>query len=212
MQIDGEDIRTKVQAQDIFLRSGGDIAFLVARPPLHYMDRKEELEVDEEEEAGETETTREPPPIRINKIVGNRSSTESADSVLNMRKNFARGEEYITSQSSNGSDGKTTQRKSRKGSASSADSGHRTSQEELLNTSKSSKSNSSADSGSGSLLLLGGEDWRAAVVLHLPLELVGARLDRHAGAVEAERVQALLATQALVTHGEIALNWDWESD
>ena len=124
------------------------------------MDRKEELEVDEEEEAGETETTREPPPIRINKIVGNRSSTESADSVLNMKKNFARGggggEEYITSQSSNGSDGKTTQRKSRKGSASSADSGHRTSQEELLNTSKSSKSNSSADSGSGSLLLLGG--------------------------------------------------------
>ena len=151
MQIDGEDIRTKVQAQDIFLRSSGDIAFLVARPPLHYVDRKEEPEADNQEEAGETGTACDPPPLSGNKIVGNRSSTESADSVLNMRKNFARGEEYITSQSSNGSDGKA-QRKSRKGSASSADSGHRTSQEELLNTSKSSRSNSSADSGSGSLL------------------------------------------------------------
>ena len=143
-----------MQAQDVFLRSNGDIAFLVARPPLQYVERKE-FEVDNQEEAGETEAACDPPLLSSNKIVGHRSSTESADSVLNMKKNFARGEEYITSQSSNGSDGKA-QRKSRKGSASSADSGHRTSQEELLNTSKSSRSNSSADSGSGSLLGGGG--------------------------------------------------------
>ena len=57
------------------------------------------------------------------------------------------------------------------------------------------------------LLLLLGEDGRAAVVLHLPLELIGARLDGHPGAVEAHRIEALLATQALVTHGEFALNY-----
>ena len=124
----------------------------MARPPLHYVDGKEEHEVDKEDEAaGETEAACDPSPLCSSKIVGHRSSTESADSVLNMKKNFARGDEYITSQSSNGSNGKA-QRKTRKGSASSADSGHRTSQEELLNTSKSSRSNSSADSGSGSLL------------------------------------------------------------
>ena len=172
LQINGEDIRTKVQAQDIFLRSSGDIAFLVARPPFHYAHRKESEVDEEEEETAETETAREPPPLSGDKIVGNRSSTESADSVLNMKKNFARGEEYITSQSSNGSDGKTTQRKSRKGSASSADSGHRTSQEELLNTSKSSKSNSSADSGSGSLLG-GGNNVR---VRRLPISKSAAAL------------------------------------
>jgi hypothetical protein len=85
-----------------------------------------------------------------NKIVGNRSSTESADSVLNMKKNM---DQYVatTSQSSNGSTTADKKKKSRKGSSSSQDSGHRTSHEELLNTSKSSKSNSSADSGSGSL-------------------------------------------------------------
>ena len=55
------------------------------------------------------------------------------------------------------------------------------------------------------LLLLRWEDGRAAVVLHLPLELVSARLDRHPGAVKAERVHALLAPQPLVTHGKVAL-------
>ncbi len=139
-------MKTKVQAQDIFLRSRGDIAFLVARPPPHYVHDSAADQQCESSQGPEQEV--ETAAAVKNKIVGNRSSTESADSVLNMKKNF----DYGSHCSSNGTD--KSEKKGRKGSSSSQDSGHRTSQEEeqLLNTSKSSKSSSSsADSGSGSL-------------------------------------------------------------
>ena len=55
------------------------------------------------------------------------------------------------------------------------------------------------------LLLLLGEVWRAAKVLHLPLELVRARLDGHPGAVEAEGVEALLPAQPPVAHAKLRL-------
>ncbi len=52
MQINGEDIKTKTQAQEIFLKSTGDISFLVARPPSHhdqYIDIEDSSEVEEVE-------------------------------------------------------------------------------------------------------------------------------------------------------------------
>ena len=129
-----------MQAQDIFLRNSGDITFLVARPQLDYMSQKEKGE--------ETETACEPPALS-NTTVGNRSSTESADSVLNVVKNrLNREEEHVTPQSSSC---QKSEPMSLKESVYSAGSGHMTTKEELLNTSKSSTSNSSANSGSGSL-------------------------------------------------------------
>ena len=114
-----------MQAQDILIRNTGDITFLVARQPLHKM--------------GEKEIVCEPQALS-NTTVGTRSSTG-----INNKLNHE--EEYITSRSSSVH---KSEPNSHKESASSADNGHRTSQEEQLNTSKSSKSNSSADSGSGS--------------------------------------------------------------
>ena len=35
IQINGVDVKTKTQAQEIFVTSSGDISFLVARPPCH---------------------------------------------------------------------------------------------------------------------------------------------------------------------------------
>ena len=35
IQINGIDVKTKSQAQEIFMSSSGDISFLVARPPCH---------------------------------------------------------------------------------------------------------------------------------------------------------------------------------
>ena len=53
IQINGEDIKTKPQAQDIFIQSKGDISLLVARPPTHYhssFNLEEEGFVDEDDE------------------------------------------------------------------------------------------------------------------------------------------------------------------
>ena len=44
IQINGIDVKTKSQAQEIFMSSTGDISFLVARPPSH---QYEEDDLDE---------------------------------------------------------------------------------------------------------------------------------------------------------------------
>lgn len=162
IQINGEDIKTKSQAQDIFLHSNGDISFLVARPPSHYNgshhNHNDELDFCEDEEEALLSCE---PPLDTMAVVeddvngvspqskfSNRSSTtESGDSVLMNNKKNSENTDYIfTSQSSNGSVNNNLLSKVRKASSSSQDSGHRTTED--LNTSKSSKSNSSAGSDS----------------------------------------------------------------
>ena len=126
MQINGEDIKTKSQAQEIFIRCKGDVSLLVARPPLHYTTEQNNFDVfeDEEEDIKNLSISPLPNPVTT------RSSTESADS--GVRRSLE--ESYITSQSSNGSSNTS---KTRKASSSSQDSGHRSAD---LNTSKSSSS------------------------------------------------------------------------
>ena len=53
IQINGIDVKTKAQAQEIFGKSTGDIRFLVARPPGHHFNNFDEVELDfqEDEEA-----------------------------------------------------------------------------------------------------------------------------------------------------------------
>lgn len=170
LQINGIDVKTKSQAQEIFLGSTGDISFLVARPPSHHsqyngldengldVDEEELLDFQDEEEAAllSCEANLLAPHVEdeIAKI-SNRSSfgtNGSGDSLLLdsshtlNKKNSSNAADYsFTSQSSNGSSTASgnNQLKVRKASSSSQDSGHRT---EDLNTSKSSKSNSSAGS------------------------------------------------------------------
>ncbi|XP_059091510.1 E3 ubiquitin-protein ligase PDZRN3-like isoform X3 [Tigriopus californicus] len=146
IQINGEDIKTKVQAQEIFLHSQGDISLLVARPPIHYQAGSSSANGDDfvfnDENLNEEENGRNVDSLTTNPRV----STESGDnSLLHLKNN----EEYITSLSSNGSTSYhpgDTHLKVRQGSSSSRDSGHAD-----LNTSKSSSSTSSSRTGDSAM-------------------------------------------------------------
>ena len=145
IQINGIDVKTKTQAQEIFMNSTGDISFLVARPPPPAyevdLDHLEDVVGDEvvdhdDDNAG----------LTVMKT-SNRNSfgtNGSGDSLML--------DSHNTSHSSNGSSktsssSKNSKEKVRKASSSSQDSGLRITTEDL-NTSKSSQSNSSSISGS----------------------------------------------------------------
>ena len=136
---------------------------LVARPPPHYNQFGSNDFVFAEESVDNVEDISGPPQdMSISPLPppeqseddltkeakrSTRCSTESADSVMTKKNNC---DEYITSLSSNGSSSmapppKKELKKSRKPSSSSLDSGHR-SNEDLLNTSKSSSNGSSLNS------------------------------------------------------------------
>lgn len=57
------------------------------------------------------------------------------------------------------------------------------------------------------ILVRGGgwEDRWSSVKLHLPLELVCSRLDRHPRAVESKRKEAFLSAKSLVARSKFAL-------
>lgn len=126
IQINGCDVKTKAQAQEIFSSSTGDISFLVARPPMCHQYTIDEDDLDEEEAA------------LLACENGNRNSfgtNGSGDSFLLDAANTSRSSNESGSTANSG-----PKQKTRKVSSSSQDSGHLD-----LNTSKSSKSNSSAE-------------------------------------------------------------------
>lgn len=127
IQINGIDVKTKAQAQEIFSSSSGDISFLVARPPMCHQYTIDEDDLDEEEAA------------LLACENGNRNSfgtNGSGDSFLLDAANTSRS----SNESGSTANSKNVAGKTRKVSSSSQDSGHLD-----LNTSKSSKSNSSAE-------------------------------------------------------------------
>ena len=163
IQINGIDVKTKAQAQEIFSKSTGDIRFLVARPPGHHFNNFDEdsLDFQEDEEAAllSCDTSGLVAPEAdmdsLNKSCSNRNSfgtNGSGDSLLLEVKKHNNSHDYsFTSQSSNGSSTASNNalppQKVRKASSSSQDSGLK----DDLNTSKSSKSNSSVGSKEVSL-------------------------------------------------------------
>ncbi len=127
IQINGIDVKTKAQAQDIFQSSHGNISFLVARPPGHqYTCHLDEDDLDDSQEAAEEAA-----------LLGC-DTVPREDEALSNRNSFG----------TNGSSGGDSfmldandSRDSRSSKTTSHDSGHAD-----LNTSKSSKSNSSVGS------------------------------------------------------------------
>ena len=112
IQINGIDVKTKAQAQDIFLGSTGDISFLVARPPGQYggcngLDEDiDDLDFQEEEEAAPLSCDIAPHEQEEEVTKSNRNSFgtngSEADSLL-LEKKQPLHDYSFTSQSSNGS-------------------------------------------------------------------------------------------------------------
>ena len=154
IQINGIDVKTKTQAQEIFMNSTGDISFLVARPPppAHHAYEEDLDHLDdvglEDEVGGEV----------VHVVVDHETDAVMKTSNRNSFGTNGSGDSLMldshnTSHSSNGSSktssSSTSKEKVRKASSSSQDSGLVRITTEDLNTSKSSQSNSSSISISG---------------------------------------------------------------
>lgn len=148
MQINGQDIRTKAQAQELFIQSKGDVTLLVARPPAMYRQQQQQHEQSaetdnnnvfyDEDNEHNVSISPLPPPSNSESVMPNRSSVSADSGLVHRRRDL----DY---ESSNGS--VQQQKKARRatsGSVSSHDSGHN---EDLgLNTSSSSSNHSSLSS------------------------------------------------------------------
>jgi len=149
LQINGVDVRTKAQAQQIFLQSKGDVSLLVARPPAHYalngddavfLDHEEETPVDDE--VNLTSISPLPPPTDGMLSLKKSGSSDSAYPTANSAQNIARTPSPRQAILPPGPSVKL-----RKTSSSSQDSGHR-SGGGSLNTTTASSSSSTGTAGS----------------------------------------------------------------
>ena len=168
-QINGQDIRTKAQAQDIFLQSQGDIRLLVARPPspdheqqqqlqpqpsLDEEDQQQQQQQYEQEEVFIDDTDDEDLIIVVDteqqqqqqQLLARSSTGDSG--LLKMTPGGGMGAvDYITSQSSTSNDSNNSIPLPQSGSTGGFSSGDR----KKKKTRKPSSSSQDADSGQGEL-------------------------------------------------------------